>query len=166
MLDDGRLTDGQGRTVDFRNTVLLMTSNLGASHILDPELSEEDLRGRVMADVRQFFRPEFLNRIDETVIFHRLTPAELHDIVRLQLERLQRRLDDRDLELEVTEPAVDWLAERGYDPVYGARPLQRVLRTEVENALARAILADEVADGATVVVDVRADGEALELSTA
>ncbi len=166
VLDDGRLTDGQGRTVDFRNTVLLMTSNLGATQILDPDLGEEELRERVQRDVREFFRPEFLNRIDETVIFHRLTPDELHDIVRLQLDRLRERLGDRDLELEVTEPAVDWLAERGYDPVYGARPLQRVLRTEVENALARAILADDVQDGDTVVVDVAPSGDALELSTA
>ncbi len=162
VLDDGRLTDGQGRTVDFRNTVLLMTSNLGATHILDPDLTDEDLRTRVMADVRQFFRPEFLNRIDETVIFHRLTQDELHEIVRLQLDRLQRRLDDRDLVLDVTDAAVDWLAERGYDPVYGARPLQRVLRTEVENALARALLAGSVEDGGTVRVDVAGDGLTVE----
>ena len=161
VLDDGRLTDGQGRTVDFRNTVLLMTSNLGATHILDPDLTDEALRERVLADVRQFFRPEFLNRIDETVIFHRLTRDELHEIVLLQLDRLQRRLDDRDLELDVSEAAVDWLAERGYDPVYGARPLQRVLRTEVENALARALLAGDVADGSTVRVEVEGDGLAV-----
>ena len=154
VLDDGRLTDGQGRTVDFRNTVLLMTSNLGATHILDPDLADEELRRRVDEEVRRFFRPEFLNRIDETVIFQRLSQEDLHHIVSLQLDRLRGRLGDRDLSLEVTDAAVDWLAERGYDPVYGARPLQRVLRTEVENPLARALLDGRVGDGSTVRVDV------------
>jgi ATP-dependent Clp protease ATP-binding subunit ClpB len=164
VLDDGRLTDGQGRTVDFRNTVLIMTSNLGATHILDEDLSEEALRERVMADVRQFFLPEFLNRIDETVIFHRLTREELGEIVRLQLDRLQRRLDDRDLTLDVTDAAVEWLADQGYDPVYGARPLQRVLRTEVENQLARHLLEADPTDTATVHVDVTPDGQALDVA--
>ena len=161
VLDDGRLTDGQGRTVDFRNTVMLMTSNLGASHILDPDLGEEELRNKVSDEVRRFFRPEFLNRIDETVIFQRLSQENLHHIVSIQLDRLRGRLGDRDLSLEVTDAAIDWLAERGYDPVYGARPLQRVLRTEVENPLARALLAGGVDNGATVRLDV-VDG-ALEL---
>jgi ATP-dependent Clp protease ATP-binding subunit ClpB len=154
VLDDGRLTDGQGRTVDFRNVVVLMTSNLGASHILDPLLDDDAIADRVLADVRDWFRPEFLNRVDEIVIFHRLARSELTTIVDLQLARVRERLADRDITLEVSDAARVWLADRGYDPVYGARPLQRVLRAHVENTLAQALLDGTVGDGDTAVVDV------------
>jgi ATP-dependent Clp protease ATP-binding subunit ClpB len=157
LLDDGRLTDGQGRTVDFRNAVVIMTSNLGSQHILDVTLEPEALRDRVMADVRSHFKPEFLNRIDDVVIFDRLSREQLADIVDIQLDRLRTRLTDRELTLDVTDTAKAWLADRGYDPVYGARPLKRVIRAEVENRLARALLDGTVGDGTTVTVDV--DGE-------
>ncbi|MBY5161200.1 ATP-dependent chaperone ClpB [Salsipaludibacter albus] len=154
VLDDGRLTDGQGRTVDFRNTVVIMTSNLGSQHILDVTLEPEDLRERVMADVRRHFKPEFLNRVDDIVIFDRLGRDDLAAIVDIQLDRLLRRLAARELSLRVTESAKARLADLGYDPVYGARPLKRVIRSEVEDRLARLILAGEVPDGSTVTVDV------------
>jgi ATP-dependent Clp protease ATP-binding subunit ClpB len=158
VLDDGRLTDGQGRTVDFRNVVVIMTSNLGSGHILDVTLSQDELRERVMADVRSHFRPEFLNRIDETVIFSRLDPTQLRAIVDIQLERLRRRLAERDLELLVTDEAMQRLAELGYDPVYGARPLKRVIRKQVEDGLAKALLIGAITDGQQVVVDLAPGG--------
>ena len=158
LLDDGRLTDGQGRTVDFRNVVVIMTSNLGSTHILDVTLSPDELRERVMVDVRGHFRPEFLNRIDETVIFDRLGRDELRSIVDVQLERLRRRLEDRDLELRVTDAGKDLLASLGYDPIYGARPLKRAIRTYVEDPLALALLEGRIA-GAAVEVD--ADGASI-----
>jgi ATP-dependent Clp protease ATP-binding subunit ClpB len=157
VLDDGRLTDGQGRTVDFRNSVLIMTSNLGSQHILDITLSEEELRERVMSEVRAHFRPEFLNRIDDILIFNRLTREQLTDIVDIQLERVRHRLTARDLELEMTEEAKTWLADRGYDPVYGARPLKRVIRKELEDRMAVALLEGRLRDGETVAVDVADD---------
>jgi ATP-dependent Clp protease ATP-binding subunit ClpB len=162
VLDDGRLTDRQGRTVDFRNVVVIMTSNLGSQHILDVTLAPEELRERVMVDVRSHFRPEFLNRIDETVIFERLDASELRRIVDVQLERLRRRLADRDLVLDVTDAGKDLLARLGYDPVYGARPLKRVIRTRVEDPLALALLEGRIVDGATVTVD--ADGDAVTVA--
>jgi len=158
VLDDGRLTDGHGRTVDLRNTVIIMTSNLGSTHILDAALSSEDLRERVMLDVRAHFRPEFLNRIDEVVIFDRLAQEQLREIVDIQLARLRTRLDSQDVHLEVTDAALDRLAELGFDPLYGARPLKRVIRSSLEDQLARALLAGEVAPGRTVRVDVADDG--------
>jgi len=161
LLDDGRLTDGQGRTVDFRNVVVIMTSNLGSSHILDVTLSPDELRDRVMVDVRGHFRPEFLNRIDETVIFERLAPQQLRAIVDVQLERLRGRLAARELRLEVTDAGKDALARWGYDPVYGARPLKRVIRTHLEDPLALALLEARILDGQTVEVD--ADDEALSI---
>ncbi len=154
VLDDGRLTDGQGRTVDFRNTVVIMTSNLGSHHILDVTLEPEQLSDRVMADVRAHFKPEFLNRIDDIVIFDRLTRDDLTSIVDIQLGRLVRRLAGRDLDLVVSDEARAVLADLGYDPVYGARPLKRVVRSEVEDRLARLILSGEAPDGSTVAVDV------------
>ncbi len=166
VLDDGRLTDGHGRTVDFRNVVVIMTSNLGSTHILDAELSRDALRGRVMVDVRNHFRPEFLNRVDEVVIFDRLAREQLRQIVDIQLGRLRSRLAERDLDLEVTDAAKDALAELGYDPLYGARPLKRVIRKHLEDQLAKAMLAGDVLDGQTVKVDavdgqlrIVADGE-------
>jgi len=158
VLDDGRLTDGQGRTVDFRNVVVIMTSNLGSTHILDADLSREQLQDRVMTDVRGHFRPEFLNRIDEVVIFDRLAPEQLREIVDIQLERLRHRLADRDLALEVSGAAMDQLAELGYDPLYGARPLKRVIRKHLEDQLAKAMLAGDIVDGQTVKVDTGDDG--------
>ncbi len=162
VLDDGRLTDGQGRTVDFRNVVIIMTSNLGSTHILGADLSPEALREQVMADVRGHFRPEFLNRVDEVVIFERLSREQLRDIVDIQLARLRTRLATRDLALEVSGAAMDRLAELGYDPLYGARPLKRVIRKQLEDPLAAAMLAGEVTDGQTVQVDLE-DGGALRI---
>ena len=158
LLDDGRLTDGQGRTVDFRNVVVIMTSNLGSTHILDVTQSAEELSDRVMADVRSHFRPEFLNRIDEVVIFDRLAQDQLRTIVDIQLERLRRRLADRDIALTVSPEAMDRLAELGYDPLYGARPLKRVIRKQVEDPLAKAMLAGHISDGQEAGVEVDADG--------
>ena len=154
LLDDGRLTDGQGRTVDFRNAVVIMTSNLGSQHILDVTLDPTSLRERVMVDVRSHFKPEFLNRIDDVVIFDRLAREQLTGIVDIQLERLRTRLAERDLTVDVTDGARAWLADRGYDPVYGARPLKRVIRQEVENRLARALLDGTITDGEAVTIDV------------
>jgi ATP-dependent Clp protease ATP-binding subunit ClpB len=158
VLDDGRLTDGQGHTVDFRQTVVIMTSNLGSQFLLDPGLEDAQMREQVMTSVRGHFRPEFLNRLDEVLIFHRLDKAQLRRIVDVQLERVRARFGQRDLDLEVTDAAKDWLADRGYDPVFGARPLKRVLRKELEDRVAIALLDGKVEEGATVKVDVNADG--------
>ncbi len=158
LLDDGRLTDGQGRTVDFRNTVVIMTSNLGSHFILDPTEAEEVIREKVMAEVRGHFRPEFLNRLDEILIFHRLDRASLRAIVDVQLDRVRGRFAQRDLGLVVTDPAKDLLADRGFDPVFGARPLKRVLRKELEDRVALMVLDGSVADGQTVRVGADAGG--------
>ncbi|MFN8105613.1 MAG: ATP-dependent chaperone ClpB [Acidimicrobiia bacterium] len=157
LLDDGRLTDGQGRTVDFTNVVLIMTSNLG-SEFIDPDLAESVVETRVLDAVRGHFRPEFLNRIDDIVVFSRLSEADIARIVGLQLELLQRRLAGRKVSLELTEKAVAYLAHAGYDPVYGARPLKRLLQREVADALAVRILDGELDEGATVTADATADG--------
>ena len=164
VLDDGRLTDGQGRTVDFRNVVLVMTSNLGSHALIDPTLDEAARRESVMATVRAAFKPEFLNRLDEVVVFDPLSREELATIVGLQVAALGRRLADRRITLEVTDAASAWLAERGYDPAYGARPLRRLVQTQIGDRLARALLAGEVRDGQAVTVDVDPDGEALTLA--
>jgi ATP-dependent Clp protease ATP-binding subunit ClpB len=158
VLDDGRLTDGHGHTVDFRNTVVVMTSNLGSQFILDPTETENTMRERVMAAVRGHFRPEFLNRLDEVLIFHRLTREQLREIVDVQLDRVRARFAQRDLGLELTDGAKDWLAERGYDPVFGARPLKRVLRRELEDKVALALLDGRLNEGQTLKGDI-ADGE-------
>jgi len=157
VLDDGRLTDGQGHTVDFRNTVVIMTSNLGSQYLLDPDLPDEQMRERVMTEVRGHFRPEFLNRLDEVLIFHRLSREDLRRIVDVQLERVRARFARRDLDLELTGDAKDWLAARGYDPVFGARPLKRVLRKELEDRVALALLDGTVKEGSVVKVDVAGD---------
>lgn len=157
VLDDGRLTDGQGRTVDFRTTILVLTSNLGSQHLADPSRSREDQHAGVMAEVRRAFKPEFLNRLDEVVVFDPLGTEELSRIVGLAVERLAARLADRRLGLEVTPAARDWLALEAYDPAYGARPLRRLVQREIGDRLARALLAGEVEDGDVVVVDVDAD---------
>jgi ATP-dependent Clp protease ATP-binding subunit ClpB len=154
VLDDGRLTDGQGRTVDFRNAILVLTSNLGSTFLADPTLGPEQKEEAVLGVVRSAFKPEFLNRLDDTVLFHPLGVDELSTIVGLQVDRLADRLRDRRLTLDVTPAARDWLALNGFDPVYGARPLRRLVQSAIGDKLARAILASEVADGDTVVVDV------------
>jgi len=164
VLDDGRLTDGQGRTVDFRNVLLVMTSNLGSQFLVDPTTDQETKREQVMATVRTAFKPEFLNRLDEVVIFDPLSQEELATIVGLQVELLARRLADRRISLEVTDAASAWLAERGYDPAYGARPLRRLVQTEIGDRLARALLAGEITDGSTVTVEVAEDGQSITLS--
>ena len=158
VLDDGRLTDGQGRTVDFRNVILIMTSNLGSQFLIDPTLSTEVKHASVMSAVRASFKPEFLNRLDEVVIFDPLSKLELARIVDLQVGELGRRLSDRRIELEVTPAAREWLADEGYDPAYGARPLRRLVQKEIGDRLAKAILSGSVLDGQTVHVD-KPEGE-------
>ncbi|UNZ18280.1 ATP-dependent chaperone ClpB [Streptomyces sp. 891-h] len=153
VLDDGRLTDGQGRTVDFRNTILILTSNLGSQFLMDPLEKEDEKREQVLAAVRAAFRPEFLNRLDDLVVFSALAGDELRRIAQLQVDALQTRLADRRLTLDVTPAALDWLAVEGNDPAYGARPLRRLVQTAIGDQLAREILAGEVRDGDTVRVD-------------
>ncbi|WP_380160410.1 ATP-dependent chaperone ClpB [Kineococcus sp. R86509] len=154
VLDDGRLTDGQGRTVDFRNVILVLTSNLGSQYLVDPELSKATKHDAVMTAVQQNFKPEFLNRLDDVVVFDPLSTQELSRIVEIQVQKMADRLADRRLTLEVSDAAKDWLAITGYDPAYGARPLRRLVQREIGDKLARAILSGEVRDGDTVEVDV------------
>ncbi|WP_371677788.1 ATP-dependent chaperone ClpB [Streptomyces sp. NBC_01276] len=158
VLDDGRLTDGQGRTVDFRNTILILTSNLGSQFLVDPATSAEDKKARVLDVVRASFKPEFLNRLDDLVVFSALTRDELAHIAELQIGRLAQRLAARRLTLDVTPGALAWLADEGNDPAYGARPLRRLIQTAVGDRLAKEILSGEVRDGDTVRVDVAGDG--------
>ncbi|MDR6867039.1 ATP-dependent Clp protease ATP-binding subunit ClpB [Microbacterium resistens] len=165
VLDDGRLTDGQGRTVDFTNVILILTSNIGSPILIDPTMSPDDKRDAVMALVRQSFRPEFLNRLDDIVMFQALSEDDLAQIVELAVDQLQKRLRDRRLTLAVTPDARSWLAERGYDPVFGARPLRRLIQTEVQNRLATALLSGTVRDGDVVRVDVSVDGSGLVLTS-
>ncbi|MEA2598985.1 MAG: ATP-dependent Clp protease ATP-binding subunit ClpB [Thermomicrobiales bacterium] len=153
ILDDGRLTDGQGRVVDFRNTVIIMTSNLGSTYISALANSEEEMRSKVMEALRGNFRPEFLNRIDEIVIFKALTRAQIGEIVDIQLERIHKRLADRQITVLVTPGAKEWLANRGYDPVFGARPLKRLLQKEILDPLSMMLLGGELRDGEAVTVD-------------
>jgi ATP-dependent Clp protease ATP-binding subunit ClpB len=160
VLDDGRLTDGQGRTVDFRNTLIVMTSNLGAEYLVaqaDGEDSEA-VRGQVMAEVRAHFRPEFLNRIDEIILFHRLKREQMGHIVDIQMERLQKLLDDRKITLALDAKARDWLADKGYDPAYGARPLKRVIQKFVQDPLAELLLSGKIKDGEKVKISAGRDG--------
>jgi ATP-dependent Clp protease ATP-binding subunit ClpB len=164
VLDDGRLTDGQGRTVDFRNVILIMTSNIGSQFLIDPELTTEQKRQGVLDLVRASFKPEFLNRLDDVVIFDALSIEELGSIVDLQVDRLTERLEQRRLTLGVTPTARLWLAEHGYDPVYGARPLRRLMQKEIDDRLANLILAGEVADGSVVIADVSGDQRALSVN--
>ncbi|MEU9009478.1 ATP-dependent chaperone ClpB [Streptomyces sp. NPDC048479] len=158
VLDDGRLTDGQGRTVDFRNTILVLTSNLGSQYLVEPLTSEEEKREQVLEVVRATFKPEFLNRLDDLVVFSALSRDELAHIAKLQIDRLAQRLAERRLSLEVTPAALEWLADEGNDPAYGARPLRRLVQTAIGDRLAKEILAGEVADGDTVRVDRFEDG--------
>jgi ATP-dependent Clp protease ATP-binding subunit ClpB len=163
VLDDGRLTDGQGRTVDFRNVVLILTSNLGSNFLVDPTLEVEEQRESVMAVVRQSFKPEFLNRLDEIVMFDALSQDELSRIVDLQVVELGHRLAARRITLDVTEAAHRWLSSVGYDPVYGARPLRRLVQTAIGDPLARMLLSGEVLDGSRIQVDVDAAKDTLVL---
>ena len=164
VLDDGRLTDGQGRTVDFRNTILILTSNLGSQYLVDQNLTWEQKQDAVDALVRKAFKPEFINRLDDIVVFAALTEEELGQIVSLSVDRLERRLASRRLHLAVTPYARAWLAERGYDPIYGARPLRRLMQREIDDALAKAIIGGEIRDGDTVRVDVSPSGEGLSVT--
>ncbi len=157
VLDDGRLTDGQGRTVDFRNTLLVLTSNLGSHYLVDPTLDDEKKREAVLAVVRQSFKPEFLNRLDDIVQFEALTKDDLTHIVDLQLALLEARLAVRRISISVTEEAKRWLADTGYDPAYGARPLRRLIQSAIGDPLARLLIGGEVVDGGAVRVDVAAD---------
>jgi ATP-dependent Clp protease ATP-binding subunit ClpB len=165
VMDDGRLTDGQGRTVDFKNVILILTSNLGSPILIDPTLTIEQKRDAVNGLVRQAFKPEFVNRLDDIVIFQALTQDDLAQIVELAVFALQRRLKDRRLTLAVTPDARAWLAERGYDPVFGARPLRRLIQSEIQDRLAMAILSGGVRDGDLVRVDAAADGSSLVLTS-
>jgi ATP-dependent Clp protease ATP-binding subunit ClpB len=160
VLDDGRLTDGQGRTVDFRNTLIVMTSNLGGEFLAHQGEGDEveAVRPQVMAVVRNHFRPEFLNRIDEIILFQRLTRANMDAIVKVQLQRVEKLLADRRMSIAVDAGALHWLGERGYDPVYGARPLKRVIQKELVDPIARKLLSGEFADGAVIEVSAQGDG--------
>jgi ATP-dependent Clp protease ATP-binding subunit ClpB len=166
VLDDGRLTDGQGRTVDFRNTILVLTSNLGSQAIADANLDERQRKDAVLAVVQRHFKPEFLNRLDDIVVFHSLATEELTSIVDIQIGRLGRRLAARRLSLEVTTSARDWLAINGFDPVYGARPLRRLVSSAIGDQLAKALLAGDIRDGDTVMVDITDDNSGLIVSRA
>jgi len=162
VLDDGRLTDGQGRTVDFKNTILILTSNLGSQALTDPLLDDRAKHEAVMGAVRQAFKPEFINRLDDVIIFEALSMDEIGKIVTLQVKQLSDRLANRRITLEVTDAALEYLAMDGYDPAYGARPLRRLIQREIGDQLARMLLGGEAKDGDTVVVDARvADLDAL-----
>jgi ATP-dependent Clp protease ATP-binding subunit ClpB len=159
LLDDGRLTDGHGRTVDFRNCIVIMTSNIASQLILSFKGQDyERMKSQCLEALRQNFRPEFLNRVDEIVVFHPLAKDELRQIVDIQLGRLRERLSERKIELELTDRARDYFAERGYDPVYGARPLRRMIQRELETALGRKLLAGEIRDGSKVIIDAGPGG--------
>ena len=181
ILDDGRLTDGHGRTVDFRNTVVIMTSNVGTAGLSlnagplgfrpgsgsgSSESRHDDLRTRILDALKQTFRPEFLNRIDEIIVFKRLEREQLRAVVEKMLRELRGRLEERQISLELSDGAKDWLLERGYDEVYGARPLRRLIQREVENVLARRALAKEVEDGDQVRVEVEGEGAEAKLAVA
>ena len=160
VLDDGRLTDGQGHTVDFRNTLIVMTSNLGSQFLVDqPEGQDSDaVKDQVMAVVRASFRPEFLNRIDEIILFHRLKRNEMTRIVDIQMRRLEKLLEDRKIKLVLEPAAREWLAEKGWDPAYGARPLKRVIQKSIQDPLAELVLAGTVKDGDRVAISAGKQG--------
>ncbi|MBD5552964.1 MAG: AAA domain-containing protein, partial [Desulfovibrio sp.] len=167
LLDDGRLTDSQGRTVDFRNTIIIMTSNIGSMHLLDgiaiDGTLKEGAREKVIEDLRAHFRPEFLNRVDETVVFLPLRRDQIGKIVEIQLRRLRRRLDEKKIKLHMSDEALNYIADAGYDPVYGARPLKRYLQQAVETPLARDIISGKIHDGEDVHIEVRDDDLAFDV---
>jgi ATP-dependent Clp protease ATP-binding subunit ClpC len=170
ILEDGRLTDAQGRTVDFKNSIIIMTSNLGARDIQKrasfgfgkpksgKEESYEEMKEKVMQELKRTFRPEFLNRLDDVIVFHELTQEEIKSIVDLMFSRLVERVEDKDISLELSETARDYLAKEGYDPALGARPLRRAIQRLVEDPLSEAILGNQFKPGQTVVVDANEDG--------
>ena len=160
VLDDGRLTDGQGRTVDFRNTLIIMTSNLGSEYLAAQEEGDdvEGVRPMVMDAVRRHFRPEFLNRIDEIILFKRLSRVNMDSIVKIQLQRVEKLLGDRRMSIALDAGAVNWLADKGYDPLYGARPLKRVIQKDLVDPIARKLLAGDLADGSVIEVSGSEDG--------
>ncbi|MBV7362939.1 ATP-dependent chaperone ClpB [Actinomycetaceae bacterium TAE3-ERU4] len=164
VLDDGRLTDGQGRTVDFRNVILVLTSNLGSQFLVDQTMEETQKREAVMSTVRTAFKPEFLNRLDEVLIFDPLSPAELGQIVGLQLAKMAARLESRRVGLEVSAQAQDWLGERGYDPAYGARPLRRLVQREIGDRVARLLLSGALTGGQSAIVDLSPSGDELQVT--
>jgi ATP-dependent Clp protease ATP-binding subunit ClpB len=166
VLDDGRLTDGQGRTVDFRNTILILTSNLGSTFIADPSLDDRAKRDAVMAAVRSSFKPEFLNRLDDVIIFDALSTSELTKIVDIQVARLGKRLAARRLTLAVTPAAKDWLALTGFDPVYGARPLRRLVQSAIGDKLAKGLLTGAITDCDEVLVDLDTNADELTVKAA
>ena len=155
ILDEGRLTDGHGRTVDFKNTVIIMTSNIGSQFILDPDITEMEMEMRVTDLMQATFKPEFLNRVDEVIIFHRLSLEDIKGIVDIQLDLLRKRLAERDITLEITDAAKSYLAQQGYDPAYGARPLKRLIQKEIQDQVALALLKGDFRDGDTIRVDER-----------
>ncbi len=162
ILDDGRLTDGQGRTVDFRNTVLIMTSNIGSQHIVDLGVeAEAEMRTRVMDALRGHFKPEFLNRVDDVVIFHGLREEQIAHILEIQLGHLRERLAQRRIQIELSESAREFLAKRGYDPQYGARPLKRLIQRQVQDPLAMRILEGEFGEGAVIRAELAESGDGL-----
>ena len=167
VMEEGRLTDSFGRNVDFRNTIIIMTSNLGAEYLVGLKDGEpvEVVRGKVLDAVKASFRPEFLNRVDDIIVFHRLGRAHMGPIVEIQLNRLKGLLKERDIALELTDAGRDWLAAEGYDPAYGARPLKRVIQREVQDRLAEEIIAGRIVDGQTVVVDAAENGLVLRGET-
>ena len=163
VLDDGRLTDGQGRTVDFRNSIMILTSNMGSHFLIDTDVPFDERKDQVLGVVRQQFRPEFLNRLDAMVMFNSLDREELMRIARIQIEQLQRRLDERRISIELTEDAQQWLVNTGFDPIYGARPLRRLVQTAVGDKLAVAILSGDVKEGDSLTVGAAPDGSGLIL---
>ena len=165
VLDDGRLTDGQGRTVDFRNVILILTSNLGSQFLIDPELTDDQKRLGVMEIVRSHFKPEFLNRLDDIVVFSALNREELGQIVEINIDRLLKRLEDKRIQLGVTPAARAWLADKGWDPIYGARPLRRLMQQQIDDQLANLVLAGTIHDGNLVKVDLNETGDGLRLET-
>jgi len=166
VLDEGRLTDGKGRRVDFRNTVIVMTSNIGSEWITQlADRDEEEMRAKVMEALRRHFRPEFLNRVDDVVVFHRLEESQMESIVDIQMGRLARQIAERGLRLAWTAAARAWLARRGFDPAYGARPLKRVIQKSVQDALARMLLEGSLTSGAAIEVDVAPGEEELTFRT-
>ena len=160
VLDDGRLTDGQGRTVNFKNTVIIMTSNIGSDIIqmYSDESQYDEMKAKVMDEVGKHFKPEFINRIDDTVVFHSLKQEQIEQIAKIQIEGLRKRLTDRDITLTVSDAALSLIASVGFDPVFGARPLKRAIQTSIENPLAQKILAGDYQAGSTIYVDAK-DGE-------
>ena len=160
VLDDGRLTDGQGRTVDFRNTLIIMTSNLGSEYLAAQEDGGdvEGVRPMVMDTVRRHFRPEFLNRIDEIILFKRLSRVNMDSIVRIQLARVEKLLEGRRMSIALDAAAINWLGDKGYDPVYGARPLKRVIQKDLVDPIAKKLLAGDLADGSVISVSAGEDG--------